>query len=363
MTEAASETSFSRQGAKAIEARLAELKRQALSRLAELDTPGALENWRVVYLGKKGELATVLRGMGALSAEKRPTVGQAANRVRDALETAFAARRDEMARAKDEAQERREEVDITLPGRFAPIGAEHPLQRVIRRLEDIFVGFGFTVEEGPEVELDHYNFTALNFPLEHPARDMQDTFFFTEQLLLRTHTSPVQARTLEKCEPNSPVRIIVPGRVYRRDDDDATHSHSFAQCEGLVVGPGVRMSDLKGTLLAFAREMYGPDQQVRLRPSFFPFTEPSAELDVRCIHCDGEGCATCKQTGWIEILGCGMVHPNVLRINGYDPSQVSGFAFGMGIERIAMLLYRVEDIRDFYVNDLRFLRQFSGAAL
>ena len=346
-----------------MEERLQDLQRRALAQLAELDSAALLENWRVTFLGKKGELAEVLRGMGTLSAAERPVVGLVANRVRDALEAAFATRRDEAARAEDEARERAEAVDITLPGRRTPPGAEHPLQRVIRRLEDIFVGLGFTVADGPEVELDHYNFTALNFPPEHPARDMQDTFFFTEDLLLRTHTSPVQARTLERSEPNAPVRIIVPGRVYRRDDDDATHSHAFTQCEGLVVGRGVRMSDLKGTLLAFARAMYGGDQQVRLRPSFFPFTEPSAELDVRCIHCGGAGCATCKQTGWIEILGCGMVHPNVLRINGYDPAQVSGFAFGMGIERIAMLLYRVEDIRDFYVNDLRFLRQFAGVVL
>ncbi len=346
-----------------VEERLQDLQRRALAELARLDGAGPLEDWRITFLGKKGELAEVLRGMGALPADRRPAVGMVANRVRDALEAGYAAQRELAARAADEARERAEAVDVTLPGRRNPPGAEHPLQRVIRRLEDIFVGLGFTVADGPEVELDHYNFTALNFPPEHPARDMQDTFFLTGDLLLRTHTSPVQARTLERSAPNSPLRIIVPGRVYRRDDDDATHSHAFTQCEGLVVGRGVRMSDLKGTLLAFARAMYGGDQQVRLRPSFFPFTEPSAELDVRCIHCGGAGCATCKQTGWIEILGCGMVHPNVLRMNGYDPAQVSGFAFGMGVERIAMLLYRVEDIRDFYVNDLRFLRQFAGVVL
>jgi len=341
------------------------LRTRALARLEVLDPsgdPGALEAWRVEFLGKKGELSGALRLMGSLSAEERPVVGQVVNEVREQLESAFA---EHKAQAEAQALRLREAgdaVDVTLPGRTPFLGAEHPLQKVIRRVEDIFLGLGFAIEEGPEVELDYYNFELMNFPKDHPARDMQDTFFVTEDLLLRTHTSPVQARTMEKRHPHVPVRIIAPGKTYRRDDDDATHSHAFAQVEGLVIDRGVRMSDLKGTLLTFARQMYGADQEVRLRPSFFPFTEPSAELDVRCIYCGGSGCATCKQTGWIEILGCGMVHPRVLELGGYDPHDVSGFAFGMGVERVAMLLYGVTDIRQFYLNDLRLLEQFSGLA-
>lgn len=339
------------------------LQERALARLREVATTedqAAFEAWRVEFLGKKGELATALRAMGGLSAEQRPVIGQVANDVRAQLESAYATAFGEWSTLARRRQEEAEAQDVTLPGRRPFLGAEHPLQKVIRRIEDIFVGFGFTIEEGPEVELDYYNFEAMNFPKDHPARDMQDTFFVGEDLLLRTHTSPVQARTMEKRHPQVPIRIIAPGKTYRRDDDDATHSHAFSQVEGLVIDRGVRMSDLKGMLLAFARQMYGEDQEVRLRPSFFPFTEPSAELDVRCIYCGGTGCNTCKQTGWIEILGCGMVHPNVLRMGGYDPAEVSGFAFGMGVERVAMLLYQVPDIRQFYLNDLRLLQQFVG---
>lgn len=339
------------------------LQLRALDQLAAVARSGqeaAFEAWRVEFLGKKGELAQALRGMGALSVDERPVVGQVANDVRAALESAYDASYSQWSQAADRQKEEQEALDITLAGRAPFPGAEHPLQKVIRRIEEIFVGFGFTVEEGPEVELDYYNFEAMNFPKDHPARDMQDTFFVGDDLLLRTHTSPVQARTMEKRHPEVPIRIIAPGKTYRRDDDDATHSHAFSQVEGLVIDRGVRMSDLKGMLLAFARQMYGEHQEVRLRPSFFPFTEPSAELDVRCIYCGGDGCGTCKQTGWIEILGCGMVHPSVLRMGGYDPAQVSGFAFGMGVERVAMLLYQVTDIRHFYLNDLRLLEQFSG---
>ena len=342
--------------------RLQALQAQALERLDAAAELADLEQWRIDYLGKKGELAAALRGMGALPAQERPAAGQVANAVRERLEAALRDRRGEWEARAERAREEAEAVDVTLPGRAPFAGGEHPLRKVIRRAEDIFLGLGFTVEEGPEVELDHYNFTALNFPRDHPARDMQDTFFLGGELLLRTHTSPVQARTLERMRPHLPVRIVVPGRVYRRDDDDATHSHAFTQLEGLAVDRGVRMSDLKGTLLTFAQEMFGADQDVRLRPSFFPFTEPSAELDVRCIHCGGGGCAICKQTGWIELLGCGMVHPNVLRMGGYDPAQVTGFAFGMGVDRIASLLYGVDDIRQFFVNDMRFLRQFAALA-
>jgi len=341
------------------------LQERALQQLAQMDDSvdeALLEAWRVEFLGKKGELSLALRGMGALTAEERPQVGLVVNEVRAALDAAYTERKKLWTARMEHLAEAREAVDVTLAGRTSFTGVEHPLQRVIRRIEDIFVGFGFTVEEGPEVELDFYNFEAMNFPKDHPARDMQDTFFVGPDLLLRTHTSPVQARTMERRHPETPVRIIAPGKTYRRDDDDATHSHAFSQVEGLVIDRGIRMSDLKGTLLAFAQQMYGAHQEVRLRPSFFPFTEPSAELDVRCIYCGGSGCGTCKQTGWIEILGCGMVHPNVLRTGGYDPAEVSGFAFGMGIERVAMLLYGVTDIRQFYLNDVRLLEQFAGLA-
>lgn len=338
--------------------KLLALRDEALSRLEQLD----LEVWRVEYLGKKGELAIVLRGMAALSAEERPVIGLVANEVRANLEEAFAARKAELDSRQAVLREKAETIDVTLPGRAPYLGAEHPLRKVIRRIEDIFIGFGFTVEDGPEVELDRYNFEALNLPKDHPARDMQDTFYLTEEILLRTHTSPVQARTLERRCPEVPIRIVVPGRVYRRDDDDATHSHAFMQIEALVVDHGIRMSDLKGILLQFARELFGADQEIRLRPSFFPFTEPSAEMDIRCIYCHGAGCSTCKQTGWIEILGCGMVHPHVLKAAGYDAGSLTGFAIGMGVERIAMLSYQVEDIRQFYLNDVRLLEQFATLA-
>ncbi|KUO94890.1 phenylalanine--tRNA ligase subunit alpha [Ferroacidibacillus organovorans] len=338
------------------------LEKRALESLQTVEALEALDAWRVMYLGKKGELANVLRGLAQVDASLRPQMGQLANDVRDRLERAFTERRDTMQEAERQKREAAEAIDVTLDARVKRYGAPHPLQYVIQKIEDIFVGFGFTVEEGPEVELDYYNFEALNLPKDHPARDMQDTFYLSPDVLLRTHTSPVQARTLLRMENNQPFRIIVPGRVYRRDDDDATHSHAFTQVEGLVVGVGIRMSDLKGMLLSFAREMFGADQDVRLRPSYFPFTEPSAELDVRCIYCGGSGCGTCKHTGWIEILGCGMVHPRVLEMGGYDPQVCTGFAFGMGVERVAMLMYQVEDVRHFYVNDLRLLQQFSGLA-
>lgn len=340
--------------------RLAALREEALAVLGGAADAAALEVWRVKYLGKKGELSGVLRGLSALAPEDRPAVGQLANEVRSALEDAYGKRRGELEDLERKAREADETLDVTLPGRTAYPGSEHPLRYVMRRIEDTFIGMGFTIEEGPEAELDYYNFEALNFPKDHPTRDMQDTFYLSEDILMRTHTSPMQARTLERRRPETPVRILVPGRVYRRDDDDATHSHAFTQIEGLAVDEGIRMSDLKGTLLAFVRELFGEGQEVRLRPSFFPFTEPGAELDMRCIYCGGTGCGTCKHTGWIEILGCGMVHPNVLRYGGYDPGKVSGFAFGMGVERIAMLLFGVEDVRQFYLNDVRLLRQFSA---
>jgi len=251
-----------------------------------------------------------------------------------------------------------ETVDVTLPGRPVRQAGRHPLIQIIEEIEDLFIGMGYRIAEGPEVETDYYNFEALNLPKGHPARDMQDSFYISEEILLRTHTSPVQARTMESHQGRGPVKIICPGKVYRRDNDDATHSHQFMQVEGLVVDENIRMSDLKGTLEVFAKKIFGDDREIRLRPSFFPFTEPSVEMDISCKICRGQGCSVCKGTGWIEILGAGMVHPNVLKMGGFDPDIYSGFAFGIGVERIAMLKYGIDDIRHFYTNDVRFLQQF-----
>ncbi|GAB2698629.1 phenylalanine--tRNA ligase subunit alpha [Paenibacillus thermoaerophilus] len=339
--------------------KLLALKEEALAELARVETLQQLQELRVKYLGKKGPLTEILRGMGALSAEERPVIGQIANDVRGAIESGVAGLEERFRREENERRLAAETIDVTLPGRPAPQGAVHPLNKIIEEIEDIFLGMGYTVEEGPEVESDHYNFELLNLPKDHPARDMQDTFYITEETLLRTQTSPVQARTMQRRQGDVPIKIICPGKVYRRDDDDATHSHQFTQIEGLVVDRGIRMSDLKGTLLQFVREIFGPQTQIRLRPSFFPFTEPSAEVDVTCFKCGGHGCRICKHTGWIEILGCGMVHPRVLEMSGYDPKEYTGFAFGMGVERIAMLKYGIDDIRHLYQNDVRFLKQFA----
>ncbi|MFO7248740.1 MAG: phenylalanine--tRNA ligase subunit alpha [Bacillota bacterium] len=338
--------------------RLEALREEALAGIAAAQDVCALQELRVRYLGKKGALTEILRGMGSLPPEERPRVGELANEVRRTLEAALAERQVVLERAALEARLAAERLDVTLPGRPVPAGARHPLVQVIEEIEDIFIGLGFEVAEGPEVESDYYNFEALNLPKDHPAREMQDSFYITGEILLRTHTSPVQIRTMEAKRGAVPVKIICPGKVYRRDDDDATHSHQFMQVEGLVVDRGIRMSDLKGVLLAFAREMFGADVEIRLRPSFFPFTEPSAEVDITCVMCGGRGCRVCKDSGWLEILGAGMVHPDVLRAGGYDPEQMSGFAFGMGVERIAMLKYGIDDIRHFYTNDVRFLEQF-----
>ncbi|WP_127583530.1 phenylalanine--tRNA ligase subunit alpha [Paenibacillus koleovorans] len=338
--------------------RLQALKAEALQELQQVSGSQQLNDLRVKYLGKKGPLTEILRGMGALSAEDRPVIGQVANEVRAAIEEVLEAKQAEFQRQETEGRLQAETIDVTLPGRPSALGAVHPLNKVIQEIEDIFLGMGYTVAEGPEVEKDYYNFEALNLPKDHPARDMQDSFYVTDEILMRTHTSPVQVRTMEKRKGEVPVKIICPGRVYRRDDDDATHSHVFTQIEGLVIDRHIRMSDLKGTLLQFVQEMFGKQTQIRLRPSFFPFTEPSAEVDVSCMMCSGKGCRVCKHTGWLEILGSGMVHPRVLEMAGYDPKEYSGFAFGMGVERIAMLKYGVDDIRHFYMNDLRFLKQF-----
>ncbi|MEK3881842.1 phenylalanine--tRNA ligase subunit alpha [Paenibacillus sp. PL2-23] len=339
--------------------RLEELRGEALQELQGVQSQQALNDLRVKYLGKKGALTEILRGMGALSAEERPVIGQVANDVRGAIEAVIEEKAAAFQQAETNNRLLAETIDVTLPGKKLPTGAIHPLNKVAQEIEDVFVGLGYSIAEGPEVETDYYNFEALNLPKNHPARDMQDSFYVTDEILMRTHTSPVQVRTMKAKEGMTPVKVICPGKVYRRDDDDATHSFQFNQIEGLVIGKGIRMSDLKGTLLQFVQQMFGAQAQIRLRPSFFPFTEPSAEVDVTCVQCGGHGCRMCKGTGWLEILGCGMVHPRVLEMGGYDPEEVSGFAFGMGVERIALLKYGIDDIRHFYTNDLRFLGQFA----
>lgn len=342
-----------------MEQKLKELQVEALEKVDQAGDLKALNEVRVAYLGKKGPITEVLRGMGKLSAEERPKMGALANEVREAISKQIEAKSAALEKEAVEKQLAEETIDVTLPGRPINVGNHHPLTRVVEEIEDFFIGMGYTVAEGPEVEKDYYNFEALNLPKGHPARDMQDSFYFTEDILLRTHTSPVQARTMEKHKGKGPVKIICPGKVYRRDNDDATHSHQFMQIEGLVVDENITMGDLKGTLEMFAKKMFGEDRQIRLRPSFFPFTEPSVEVDVSCFSCGGDGCNVCKKTGWIEMLGAGMVHPNVLQMAGFDSNKYTGFAFGIGAERIAMLKYGIDDIRHLYTNDTRFLKQFS----
>ena len=330
----------------------AELIRQQVKNLSQLN------DIRVKYLGKKGEITNFLRGLGQLSKEERPRIGQIVNEARNQLEALI---EEKNAQLKTQALQKRltqEKIDVTLSGRYPWPGHLHPLTLTLHRIKAIFMDMGFTVEEGPEIERDYFNFEALNLPKDHPARDMQDSFYITEEILMRTQTSPVQARTMQAHEPNNPIRMIAPGRVYRRDDYDATHSPMFTQVEGLVIDEGIRFSDLKGTLELFLHKIFNEKVSIRFRPSFFPFTEPSAEVDISCVMCHGKGCRVCKGTGWLEILGSGMVHPNVLQMSGYDPQRVSGFAFGLGVERIAMLSYGIDDLRLFYDNDLRFLRQF-----
>ena len=340
-----------------MEQQLNALKLEALAKIEAAADLKALNEVRVAYLGKKGPITDLLKGMGKLSAEERPKMGALVNAVREEVTATLEAKVTVLEEAAINAQLEKESVDVTLPGAKIASGNRHPLTRVIEEIEDLFLGMGYEIVEGPEVEKDYYNFEAMNLPKGHPARDMQDSFYISEEILLRTHTSPVQARTME-AKKGEPIRVICPGKVFRRDTDDATHSHQFMQIEGLVIGEGISMSDLKGTLDALAKKMFGAEREIRLRPSFFPFTEPSVEVDVSCHKCGGSGCNVCKQTGWIEILGAGMVHPNVLEMAGYDSTKLSGFAFGIGAERIAMLKYGVDDIRHFYTNDVRFLSQF-----
>ena len=339
--------------------RVQEVLDRALAEVAGARSTSDLEQVRVRVLGRAGQLTTVLRTLGSIPATERPKVGEQANRAKAKVEAAIAARLEALKIEERRRTLQAERPDLTLPGRRPPPGAMHPLTRVTEEIIEVFEGLGFSVAEGPEVESDYYNFAALNFPDDHPARDMQDTFHLGPDTLLRTHTSPVQIRAMKAQRP--PVRIICLGKVYRRDILDATHSPMFHQVEGLAVDKHITMADLKATLQLFAREMFGPASAVRFRPSFFPFTEPSAEFDVRCFKCGGEGpCRFCKSSGWLEILGSGMVHPNVLRNVGYDPEEVTGWAFGMGIDRIALLKYEIDDIRLFFDNDLRFLQQFAG---
>ena len=335
---------------------LQQIRQQAADALAQAGDLKALDDLRVKYLGKKGELTAILKQMGKLSAEERPKVGQLANEVRSGIEALVEERTAAVKAALLDQKLALEKLDVTMPGRAAPLGKLHPLTKVLEEVKEIFLGMGFSVAEGPEVETDYYNFEALNIPKDHPARDTQDTFYISDNVLLRTQTSPVQVRTMEKQKP--PIRVIAPGRVYRSDAVDATHSPLFHQIEGLVVDRGVTMADLKGTLEMFAKRLYGEEAVVRFRPHHFPFTEPSAEMDFQCFACHGEGCRLCKGEGWIEILGCGMVHPQVLENCGIDPEEYSGFAFGMGLERIVMRRYGIDDLRLFYENDLRFLNQF-----
>lgn len=338
---------------------LTTLRDEALGQINDSADVKILNQVRVHWLGKKGPLTEVLRGMKNLTPEERPVVGALANEVRDVLTTAIANRQTHLEAIALDAQLAAEAIDVTLPGRAVKQGQPHVLQQIIENLEDQFMGMGFQVIEGPEVEEDQYNFERMNLPKDHPARDMQDTFYITKDVLLRTQTSADQPRSLENHDfSKGPLKVLSPGRVYRRDTDDATHSHQFHQIEGLVVDKHITMADLKGTLILVAKTLFGDQFDVRLRPSFFPFTEPSVEADVTCFNCNGKGCAICKQAGWIEVLGAGMVHPHVLEMSGIDPEEYGGFAFGLGPDRFAMLKYGVDDIRNFYLNDVRFLSQF-----
>jgi len=328
---------------------------QALEAVQRSEDVGALEQVRVQYLGKKGELTQLMQTLGKLSAEERPQAGALINAAKNQVQDVLNARKADLEQAALGAKLAAERIDVTLPGRGEASGGLHPVTRTLERVEQFFSHIGCSVAEGPEVEDDYHNFEALNIPGHHPARAMHDTFYFNANMLLRTHTSPVQVRTMESRQP--PIRIVCPGRVYRCDSD-ITHSPMFHQVEGLLIDEGVSFADLKGTIEEFLRVFFEKPLGVRFRPSFFPFTEPSAEVDMQCVMCSGKGCRVCKQTGWLEVMGCGMVHPNVLRMSGIDPERYSGFAFGMGVERLAMLRYGVNDLRLFFDNDLRFLAQF-----
>ena len=340
---------------------IAKMKETALAEINKAQDITELNNARVKYLGKKGELTAILRGMKDLSAEERPVIGNLVNVVKDELENLIEVREEEFKKAEINKKLEQEKIDITLPATKVKRGSKHPVNRIIEEIEDLFVSMGYDVCSGPELETDEYCFERLNLPKGHPARDMQDSFYITDEYLLRTQTSAVQARTMMANTEKTPIRELTAGKTYRREDD-ATHSHQFGQVEGLVIDykeNNVSLADLKGTLEVFVRKVIGKNSELRFRPSYFPFTEPSYEVDVSCFKCGGKGCNLCKQTGWIEVLGCGMVHPNVLKINGYDPEKFGGFAFGTGIDRLAMFKYGIPDMRYLYANDVRFLSQFD----
>ncbi len=337
---------------------LENVTKKADDEIAQIEDLNTLQQVKANYLGKKGLVASLMANLKDLTIEARKELGMKSNQVKQALEARFEARRKAIEDKIIQAKLASETIDVTLPGVKFNTGSIHPLQKTIMDLEDLYISMGYKVAEGPEIETDEYCFEKLNLPKGHPARDMQDTFYLNPELLLRSQTSPVQVRTMLQ-EQGKPIKIICPGKVYRRDADDATHSHQFMQCEGLVLGKDVTLSDLKGALLEMARMMFGEERNIRLRPSFFPFTEPSVEVDVSCARCGGAGCSMCKNTGWIEVLGAGMVNNNVLKMCGYDPEEIQGYAFGMGVERLTMLKYRIDDIRNFYINDVRFLNQFK----
>lgn len=332
------------------------IRKEAIQKMEQADTLDKLNEIRVAYLGKKGELTEVLKGMKDVSKEDRPKVGALVNDTRNALESKLESVRAKLTLKLREAKMKAEVIDVTLPAKKNNMGHSHPNTVALEEIERIFVGMGYEVVEGPEVEYDYYNFEALNIPANHPAKDEQDTFYVNDKIVLRTQTSPVQVRIME--QGKLPIRVIAPGRVFRSDEVDATHSPSFHQIEGLVIDKNVTFADLKGTLAQWAVEMFGPETKVKFRPHHFPFTEPSAEVDVTCFKCGGKGCRMCKGSGWIEILGCGMVHPKVLKMSGINPDEYSGFAFGLGLERIALLKYEIDDMRLLYDNDIRFLKQF-----
>lgn len=335
------------------------IQKEALASIDACENAADLQQLRVLYLGKKGPIQEVMKSMKDMKPEDRPAFGQQVNVIKSEVADAIEKKKVALEEKEMLEQMEKEKIDITLQGYRPNLGNLHPLTVVQQEIEDLFIGLGYTIAEGPEVELDLYNFERANIPQDHPARDMQDTFYINAEELLRTHTTAIQTRQLEEHAPKLPIKVICPGKVYRRDDDDATHSHQFTQIEGLVVGENITMSDLKGTLEFMAKKMFGEARVIRFRPSYFQFTEPSVEVDVSCHICNGKGCNVCKGTGWIEILGSGMVHPNVLKMAGYDPEKCSGFAFGVGIERVAMLKYGIDDIRHFYTNDLRFLKTFT----
>lgn len=336
--------------------KIQEMTEAVKKKLSEIKTLQELQELKVKYLGKKGEVTSMLKGLGGMAPEERPIFGQKVNALREELEKSMERREREVKERMMEQRLQKEKIDVTMPGKNIELGSVHPITQVIQEVEEIFLGMGYSIADGPEVETAIYNFDKLNTPLDHPARDLQDTFYITDDVILRTQTSPVQARVMENQKP--PIKIICPGAVYRSDTLDATHSPVFHQIEGLVVDKNITMSDLKGTLEMFAKNCLGPNTKVRFRPHHFPFTEPSAEADVSCFVCGGKGCRVCKQEGWIELLGCGMVHPKVLENCGIDPNEYSGFAFGFGVERIAMAKFGIDDLRLLYENDVRFLKQF-----